>query len=48
MKNGCIGALTMFSCFVIACLTLTGINKLNNLDVQFQGEHSERGALLLG
>ena len=28
-----IGIVTAFSCFVIACLTITGITKLNNLDV---------------
>lgn len=32
MKKVCVGIAAAFSCFVIACLTITGINKLNNLD----------------
>lgn len=33
MKKACVSAVTAVACFVIACLTITGINKLNNLDV---------------
>ena len=30
MKKVCVGIAAAFSCFVIACLAVTGINKLNN------------------
>lgn len=33
MNKVCIGIVTAFSCFVVACLAVTGINKLNNLDI---------------
>lgn len=33
MKKACVSTVTAFACFVIACLTITGINKLNNIDV---------------
>lgn len=32
MKKVCVGIAAAFSCLVIACLTITGINKLNDLD----------------
>ena len=32
MKKVCVGIAAALSCLVIASLTITGINKLNNLD----------------
>ena len=32
MKKVCVSIAAAFSCLVIACLTITGINKLNDLN----------------